>query len=295
MKSKTGKVVWFTYVQVLTSKWFCMITILGIVGVLLSTQYEKIAQFLSGGAKEQSVEVTASQATGLDMTFLLLFLIVFVLFLLILIYGSNIANSIVEEKSARIIETLLCYVKPLQLLAGKILGYVCGIITQVGIWAVYYMILNRLIEVPDNQLFSVFGNLDKKAVILLAVSIIFGFIMYAFAFAALAAFADNAQDSTQLMMPVGAIILVVYFISLAIMNGMKGVWIDVLSYAPFFSPIVTFVTCDLNQIAWTELFLKAGVQFVEVIVIAIICSRIYRRGVISYGICKPSFKRLFSR
>lgn len=295
MKSKTGKVVWFTYVQVLTSKWFCMITILGIVGVLLSTQYEKIAQFLSGGAKEQSVEVTASQATGLDMTFLLQFLIVFVLFLLILIYGSNIANSIVEEKSARIIETLLCYVKPLQLLAGKILGYVCGIITQVGIWAVYYMILNRLIEVPDNQLFSVFGNLDKKAVILLAVSIIFGFIMYAFAFAALAAFADNAQDSTQLMMPVGAIILVVYFISLAIMNGMKGVWIDVLSYAPFFSPIVTFVTCDLNQIAWTELFLKAGVQFVEVIVIAIICSRIYRRGVISYGICKPSFKRLFSR
>lgn len=295
MKSKTGKVVWFTYVQVLTSKWFCMITILGIVGVLLSTQYEKIAQFLSGGAKEQSVEVTASQATGLDMTFLLQFLIVFVLFLLILIYGSNIANSIVEEKSARIIETLLCYVKPLQLLAGKILGYVCGIITQVGIWAVYYMILNRLIEVPDNQLFSVFGNLDKKAVILLAVSIIFGFIMYAFAFAALAAFADNAQDSTQLMMPVGAIILVVYFISLAIMNGMKGVWIDILSYAPFFSPIVTFVTCDLNQIAWTELFLKAGVQFVEVIVIAIICSRIYRRGVISYGICKPSFKRLFSR
>ena len=295
MKSKTGKVVWFTYVQVLTSKWFCMITILGIVGVLLSTQYEKIAKFLSGGAKEQSVEVTASQATGLDMTFLLQFLIVFVLFLLILIYGSNIANSIVEEKSARIIETLLCYVKPLQLLAGKILGYVCGIITQVGIWAVYYMILNRLIEVPDNQLFSVFGNLDKKAVILLAVSIIFGFIMYAFAFAALAAFADNAQDSTQLMMPVGAIILVVYFISLAIMNGMKGVWIDVLSYAPFFSPIVTFVTCDLNQIAWTELFLKAGVQFVEVIVIAIICSRIYRRGVISYGIRKPSFKRLFSR
>lgn len=295
MKSKTGKVVWFTYVQVLTSKWFCMITVLGIFGVLLSTQYEKISNFLSGGKEQTALQQTGNPAAGLDMTFLLQFLIVFVLFLLILIYGSNIANSIVEEKSARIIETLLCYVKPLQLLAGKILGYVCGIVTQVGIWAVYYIILNSLIDVPDSQLFSAFANLDEKAVILLAVSIILGFIMYAFAFAALAAFADNAQDSTQLMMPVGAIILVVYFISLAVMNGMKGVWIDVLSYAPFFSPIVTFVTCDLNQITWAELFLKAGVQLIEVIVIAVICSRIYRRGVISYGIRKPSIKQLFLR
>lgn len=295
MKNKTGKVVWFTYVQVLTSKWFCMITVLGIFGVLLSTQYEKISNFLSGGKEQTALQQTENSAVGLDMTFLLQFLIVFVLFLLILIYGSNIANSIVEEKSARIIETLLCYVKPLQLLAGKILGYVCGIVTQVGIWAVYYIILNSLIDVPDSQLFSAFANLDEKAVILLAVSIILGFIMYAFAFAALAAFADNAQDSTQLMMPVGAIILVVYFISLAVMNGMKGVWIDVLSYAPFFSPIVTFVTCDLNQITWAELFLKAGVQLIEVIVIAVICSRIYRRGVISYGIRKPSIKRLFLR
>lgn len=300
MKNKMGKVVWFTYIQVLTSKWFMFIAILGIAGIILSTQYEKISSMMSGESvtvqQETAQEITASsQITPEDAVFILQFLIVVILFILILIYGTNIANSIVEEKSGRIIETLLCYVRPLELLGGKILAYVLGIMTQVGIWAVFYLGLEMFVKIPQNPILSLFGSLKIEALLLLPLSIVFGFIMYAFAFAALASFADNAQDSTQLTMPIGIVILAVYFLSIAIMNGLSGGWVDILSYAPFFSPIMTFVVADLSSMTWIEFMSRMGVMVIETIAVAIICSKIYRRGVISYGVRKPSFLKWIRR
>lgn len=300
MKNKIGKVMWFTYIQVLTSRWFMFITILGIAGIILSTQSEKILSVISEGSvitKQETVqEITASsQMTTGDAVFIVQFLIVVILFILILIYGTNIANSIVEEKSGRIIETLLCYVRPLELLGGKIFAYVLGIMTQIGIWAVLYLEIQLFVKIPQNLIMSSFGSLRMQALILLPVSIVFGFIMYAFAFAALASFADNAQDSTQLTMPIGIVILAVYFFSIAVMNGLSGGWVEILSYAPFFSPIMTFVVVDLRSITWIEFMLRVGVMVMETIAVAIICSKVYRRGVISYGVRKLSFFKCLRR
>ena len=92
--------------QVTTSNWFCLITVLGLVCVFLSTQLDAIIGAIFGTTVDVTGETAVSLSVG-DATYLLQFAIVFILFLLILMYGSNIANSIVEEKSGRIIETLL--------------------------------------------------------------------------------------------------------------------------------------------------------------------------------------------
>lgn len=298
-----GKVTKFTYIQVITSKWFCIITILGILGIMLGTQYDRIASWISGDRQTEtvmqttdnmaeSIEQAAAQAStqmaGADTDFLIPFLIVLVLFVLILIYGSNIANSIVEEKSARIIETLLCYVKPIELLSGKIFGYVAGIVTQLAIWIGYYALMAHLADMPGSGL-QISSLVNTQTLILMVGSIVLGFIMYAFAFAALAAFADNAQDSTQLMMPVGVVIMGVYFVSLAVLNGAKGTVITIMSYAPFCAPIMSFATNNLHTLTWRQLFLNLGIQVVEVLVIMVVCGKIYRRGVVSYGMRKPTF------
>lgn len=289
MNNKMAKVTRFTYIQVVTSNWFCIITILGIMGTMLATQYDKIFKWLSGGDKvAENASATVSSAP-VDMNFLIPFLIVLVLFVLILIYGSNIANSVVEEKSARIIETLLCYVKPIELLTGKILGYVVGIITQLAIWIGYYLLLAHLIDMPGKN-FDILSVVNVQTLILMVGSVVLGFIMYAFAFAALASFTDNAQDSTQLMMPVGVVIMGVYFVSLAVLNGTKGIFITILSYAPFCSPIMSFATNDLQHLTWQRLLLNLSVQVIEVLAIIVVCSKIYRKGVASYGIRKPRIK-----
>ncbi len=291
MKNKISKVTRFTFTQVVTSNWFCIITILGVIGTFLGTQMDKIMSWVSGGKQkvaDAAVAAGTAAAASNDNTFLIPFLIVLVLFVLILIYGSNIANSVVEEKSARIIETLLCYVKPIELLTGKILGYVCGIIVQLAIWIGYYCMLANLMDLPAKNI-NILSIVNVPTIILMIGSIIIGFAMYAFAFAALASFTDNAQDSTQLMMPVGLMIMAVYFVSLAVLNGVKGIFITILSYAPFCSPIMNFVMIDVKNLSWQQMFLYLIVQFVELLVIIVVCSKIYRRGVVSYGIKKSGF------
>lgn len=288
MNNKTGKVIWFTFKQVITSNWFCLITVMGIICVFLSTQIDKIIGAIFGTTVDAAGQ-TAVVLSAEDASFLLQFAIVLILFLLILVYGSNIANSIVEEKSGRIIETLLCYVKPLELLAGKVIGYLGGIVVQMALWVGYYAILDSVLEMPENPIFAALGELPVQAYVFLIAAIVLGFMMYAFAFAALSSFADNAQDSTQLMFPVTILIMCTYFVSMAMINGMGGGWMDALAYVPFFSPIVAFVTSDLIALTWKEVAINVGVQLLEVIVVAVICGKVYRRGVVSYGLRKMSF------
>lgn len=294
MNNKTGKVIWFTFKQVVTSNWFCLISVLGLVCVFLSTQIDKIIGAIYGTTANISGQgsVTLSEH---DATFLLQISIVAILFLMILIYGSSIANSVVEEKSGRIIETLLCYVKPLQLLVGKVTGYLLGVILQVTVWVGYYLLLANILEMPSNPVFVTLGEMPPQTYVLLIVALISGFMMYAFAFAALSSYANNAQDSTQLMFPVALIVLLAYFLSMAVMNGLTGIWARVFSMAPFFSPIVSVVTNDLIHLTWAEVAENAGIQMLEVVIVALICARFYRRGVVSYGIRKLSFNKLFKK
>lgn len=289
MNNKTGKVIGFTYKQVITSKWFCMITILGIICEFLVTQADKLFGVTAGG-EVQNAAAAASVADPSETQFYLSFGIVITLFLLILIYGANIANSIVEEKSARIVETLLCYVKPVELLAGKIFGFVAGIITQMALWALYFLVLKNTIGYPE--FFSASGiSLSPQLILMICGSMIFGFVMYAAAFVALASFADNAQDSTQLMLPVGSIIMAAYFLSLSAMNGSAGPVVSALSYAPFFSSIMMFTRLDLLNVSWGTTALNLIVQAIEMIFVIIICSQIYRYGVVRYGMRKISFRK----
>ena len=60
----------------------------------------------------------------------------FILYLTVLIYGSQVMNGVIEEKSSRIIEVLISSVKPFQLMMGKILGLGLVGITQFLLWAV---------------------------------------------------------------------------------------------------------------------------------------------------------------
>lgn len=294
MNKKTGKVIWFTLKQVITSNWFCLITVLGLVCVFLSTQLDTIIGALFGTTTDTSGQVSVTLSVD-DATYLLQFAIVFILFLLILMYGSNIANSIVEEKSGRIIETLLCYVKPLELLTGKIIGYLLGIAVQIAIWVGYYAILDIAMDLPENPVFVTLGELQIQVYVLLLASVVLGFTMYAFAFAALSSYADNAQDSTQLMFPVTLVIMMAYFVSMSVISGFGGTWTKIIAVAPFFSPIVSFVTSDLTTLTWSEVAVSVGIQLAEVIVVALVCAKFYRRGVVSYGLKKMSLKKLIKK
>ena len=61
-------------------------------------------------------------------------LMTFVLTMPILLYGLDMARSIIEEKTSRIFEVMLAVARPDDLLAGKLLGVGAVGLTQIAIW-----------------------------------------------------------------------------------------------------------------------------------------------------------------
>ena len=281
MNNKIFKVTRFTYDQILTAKWYLISTIVGILGVIASLNLDSILKRFLG---EDSLSKQQMISQG-ELHSIVPLIVVVILFLLIMIYGASISNSVVEEKSARIIETLLCYVKPMELLAGKIVGYMVAVVQQLAIWGVVRAVGSLFIKQSENAV-NISDLISGPAMVLIVGSIVFGFMMYAFAFAALASYTDNAQDSTQLMMPVVLMIMVVYFIGLAMMRGASSPVLTVITYLPFALPILGVSVNDLQTISMSTAVILVLIQIAEVVVISIICSRFYRRGVVSYGIKK---------
>jgi ABC-2 type transport system permease protein len=69
-------------------------------------------------------------------SFLVAYVLFFLMYMVVLLYGMNVARSIIEEKTSRVFEVLLATIKPDELLAGKILGVGAVGLTQVAIWMV---------------------------------------------------------------------------------------------------------------------------------------------------------------
>ena len=68
----------------------------------------------------------ASSLIGLVLGFLLYFILV--------IYGAMVMQSVIEEKSSRILEVMVSTVKPFEMLMGKILGVALVAAVQIAVW-----------------------------------------------------------------------------------------------------------------------------------------------------------------
>src|SRR5450631_2462738 len=96
----------------------------GIVASDADTMLRPVQITASAGPKHedhQSAEISVS-------------VLFFVMYLVIMLYGMNVARSIIEEKTSRIFEVMLATVRPEAMMAGKIIGVGAVGLTQVGIW-----------------------------------------------------------------------------------------------------------------------------------------------------------------
>ena len=84
----------------------------------------KPVEFASAGSKRDHAGSAVASA----------YVMFFLMYLVVLLYGMNVARSIIEEKTSRVFEVLLATIQPEELLAGKILGVGSVGLTQVGIW-----------------------------------------------------------------------------------------------------------------------------------------------------------------
>ncbi|HEU5458097.1 MAG TPA: ABC transporter permease, partial [Terracidiphilus sp.] len=120
-----------------------------------------------------------------------------------MIYGMNVARSIIQEKTSRIFEVMLSIAKPSDLLAGKLIGVAAVGLTQIGIWLIAgaAILFSPFAAAMLTGQFAV--HFTWTEAILFPVYFLLGYLLYSSLFAGLAATCETEQE-LQMYMPLAA-------------------------------------------------------------------------------------------
>jgi ABC-2 type transport system permease protein len=207
----------------------------------------------------------------------------FVMYLAIMLYGMNVARSIIEEKTSRIFEVLLATVRPEAMMAGKIIGVGSVGLTQVGIWLAAVLALAGTSVAVHMGGDTIHMSLTFAQVIFFFVYFILGYLFYASIAAALGAMTNSEQELQQLNMFL-VMPLVVCFAALGTVLLTPDVMLSrVLALIPPFTPLLMYMRISLGHPLKWEIAASIVLMSASICAIIWVTSRIYRIGVLMYG------------
>jgi len=200
-----------------------------------------------------------------------------------MIYGMNVARSIIQEKTSRIFEVILAIAKPEDMLAGKLIGVAAVGMTQIAIW----LVTGAAIIASPIAAAVMSGDLKIQFSwtegILFPVYFLLGYLLYSSLFAGLAATCETEQE-LQMYMPLAAAPTWLSFaMILLIMNDSNSVWAVLASMFPPTAPIVMFLRMASQTPPLWQIGLSIGLMIVCIWGVLWFSSRLYRVGILMYG------------
>lgn len=247
----------------------------------------------------------------------------YLLFMFVLIYGTSVMRSVIEEKTSRIIEVIVSSVKPFQLMLGKIIGNASAGLLQFFIWGIIMFIVSIVassffgVDMTEMQTANMTpeqieamkqaatggGKLEQiikgimdlpllKMFLLFIFYFLGGYMLYSSMYAAIGAAVDNETDTQQFMMPIMIpLILAVYVGFFTVINEPHGPISVIFSYIPFTSPIVMLMRVPFG-VSWYELLISMLILVASFVFMVWFAAKIYRVGILMYG-KKPTYKDLW--
>ncbi|HUC83058.1 MAG TPA: ABC transporter permease [Flavisolibacter sp.] len=229
----------------------------------------------------------------------------FLIYFILLIYGSQVMMGVMEEKTNRIAEVMVSSIRPFQLMLGKIVGIGLVALTQFLLWIVFAVIIYNITKASGsgNAISSMIGEVDntlsKVNVPLVLVCFGFyllgGFFFYSSLFAAIgSAVNEDMREAQSLSFPIT--LLVIFSIALmapviADPTGDLAVWASII---PFSSPIIMMARIPFGipgTVPWWQLGLSMALLIGGFIFTTWFAGKIYRTGILMYG-KKPSWKEM---
>ncbi len=229
----------------------------------------------------------------------------FLMYFILLLYGSQVMMGVTEEKTSRIAEVVVSSVKPFQLMIGKIIGIGMVALTQFLIWIACIFIIYNVTKTTGSggatsamigRVQEVFTSVNIPVTVgCFIFYLLGGFFFYSSLYAAIgSAINEDMREAQSLSFPIT--MLVIFSIALmtpAIANPSSSVavWSSII---PFSSPIVMMARIPFgvpNTVPWWQLGLSMVLLVAGFMLTTWFAARIYRTGILMYG-KKPSWKEM---
>lgn len=229
----------------------------------------------------------------------------FVIYMFVLAYGAMIMNSVIEEKTNRIVEVIIGSCKPFELMMGKIIGIALVGLTQIIIWAVLLGSISAIIgtavvtpnidstmmttgtEIPTasgmGEIMQMIEGVNFLQILaFFVIYFIGGFLLYASLFAGFGSAVDEPSDASQFTMPIMIIIVIALYAGMGCIenpDGQMAVWCSII---PFTSPIVMMIRLPYDVPVW-QMIVSIAALYGTAVLCVYLSARIYRTGILLYG------------
>ncbi|NYE37413.1 ABC-2 type transport system permease protein [Nocardioides cavernae] len=218
-------------------------------------------EFLRGDAERANV----AEAVG--------FVFVFLFYFAALVFGMQLASSVIEEKQSRIVEIIAAAIPLRHLLAGKVLGNTALAVIQL---LVYLAV--GLVGLSFTSYSSYVPALSGPAAWFVAFFLA-GFVALACLWAVAGSLASRTEDLQSTSTPLTMLMLVMFFGGLSL-DGRAQV---IASYVPPVSAVVMPKRILAGGVEWWEPLLALGLLAVFAGLTVMVGERLYRRALLQTG------------
>jgi uncharacterized protein yhaP len=223
------------------------------------------------------------------------YVMVFVLYMVIIIFGQKVAMSVVTEKTSRAMEVLITSASPVALMFGKIIASsVAGIIQIAAIFGsafISYGVNKPYFE--NNAIITTLFNFPASLVGYLLIFFLLGFLIYSFLFGAMASTVSKIEDLSSALMLIQIVFVIGFIASTSAMSSgeVNSAFMKFLSLFPLTSPMAMFTRIAMSEVPGLEILLSVVFLIFATILIGYIAAKIYRVGVLMYG-TKPTLGKI---
>ncbi|RBW69345.1 ABC transporter permease [Bacillus taeanensis] len=255
---------------------------LGLDSAALAKIYEPVS------FKAEALQKGAKTEEELDQARVVVYILLFLLYISVMFYGTMIATEVATEKSSRVMEILISSVSPVKQMFGKIFGVALVGLTQyllilLGGFLAVQSVLRKESESSD---FLIFLNFDELPVLVIVYAVVFfllGYLLFATLFAMLGSLVTRVEEVNQLVSPVTMIVVAAFIIAMFGLGNPNSPIITITSFIPFFTPMIMFLRIGMLNISSWEIGLSIGLLILTIVLLGIIGAKIYRGGVLLYG------------
>jgi len=212
----------------------------------------------------------ASRITGLAAAILI--------YVIILTYGVRITIGVGEEKASRVVEVLLTTLRPVQLLAGKVIGMGVLAVAQIVAMVTVFLVLG-------NALGSTAVRGASASVVLAAgLWLLLGYAFYCTAYAAAGSLITRQADAYNASLPLQLPLILAYVLAYTVLYASGVNWFyHVLAFVPFTAPVAMPVLVAVGAAPAWQLALSAVISIAATVGMARLAGAIYERAILRTG------------
>jgi ABC-2 type transport system permease protein len=200
------------------------------------------------------------------------------IYVLILTYGVRITIGVGEEKASRVVEVLLTTLRPVQLLAGKVIGMGLLALGQIAAMLAVYLGLGYASGSP-----AVHGT-AAGVIPAAALWLLLGYAFYCTAYAAAGSLITRQADAYNASLPLQIPLIVAYILSYTVIyaNGVNLLF-HVLAFIPFTAPVAMPVLVAVGAAPAWQIAVSAVITVVSTVIMARVAGTIYERAILRTG------------